>query len=72
VGLDDLSAELEGQDQRKRARAQMSIASALSVDVAFTTDEVVFRFKLRVDGQQLWASAIPPANCSGIFVLGAR
>lgn len=35
---------------------------ALSVDVAFLTDETVFRFALRVDGKPLWASPITPYN----------
>jgi HK97 family phage major capsid protein len=38
---------------------------ALSVDVAFLTDEAVFRFVLRVDGKPLWASAITPYNGGG-------
>jgi HK97 family phage major capsid protein len=49
---------------------------ALSVDVAFLTDEVVFRFVLRVDGKLLWSSAVTPFNGgstrSPVVTLAAR
>ncbi len=38
------------------------IKPALSLDVKFTTDEAVFRFTLRVDGQSAFASPITPYN----------
>lgn len=34
--------------------------SAASMHVAFTTDEMVFRFTYRVDGQPLWQAALTP------------
>ena len=34
--------------------------TATSIHVQFTTDEMVFRFILRVDGQPVWNSALPP------------
>jgi hypothetical protein len=35
---------------------------AISGDVLFLSDQVVFRFKLRVDGKPLWTSPITPFN----------
>ena len=35
---------------------------AISGDVLFLSDQVVFRFKLRVDGKPLWSSPITPYN----------
>lgn len=40
------------------------IQEAESMHVAFVTDETVFRFVMRVDGQPLWNSALTPANGS--------
>lgn len=40
------------------------IQSASSIHVQFTTDETVFRFIYRVDGQPMWSSALIPANGS--------
>jgi HK97 family phage major capsid protein len=52
------------------------LQSAMSADVAFLTDEIVFRFVLRVDGKPLWASSITPfsgGNARSPFVsLAAR
>ena len=36
------------------------IQSAVSVHVLFTTDELTYRFVMRVDGQPLWASSLVP------------
>lgn len=36
--------------------------SAMSIHVQFTTDQTVFRFVLRVDGQPAWHSALTPKN----------
>jgi HK97 family phage major capsid protein len=38
------------------------LQGAMSGDVAFLSDEIVFRFVWRVDGKPLWASAITPFN----------
>jgi HK97 family phage major capsid protein len=40
------------------------VTPALSLDVKFTTDEAVFRFTLRCDGQSAFASPITPYNGS--------
>jgi HK97 family phage major capsid protein len=48
------------------------IQSASSIHVAFLTDEQVFRFVYRVDGQSLWNSALTPfqgANTLSPFVV---
>lgn len=37
---------------------------AMSIHVQFTTDETVFRWILRIDGQPLWHSALTPFNGS--------
>ena len=39
---------------------------AVSADLAFDTDESVFRFSLRVDGKPAYASAVTPYNGTGI------
>jgi len=36
------------------------IQEASSIHVAFLTDQTVFRFVMRVDGQPSWASALTP------------
>jgi len=38
------------------------VQAASSIHVQFTTDETVFRFIYRVDGQPMWNSALTPAN----------
>lgn len=38
------------------------VQTAMSIHVAFTTDEVVFRFIYRVDGQPLWHTTLTPKN----------
>lgn len=38
------------------------VQAASSIHVQFTTDETVFRFIYRVDGQPIWKSALTPAN----------
>jgi len=40
------------------------VQTASSIHVQFTTDESVFRFVVRVDGQPTWASAVTPAQGS--------
>jgi hypothetical protein len=40
------------------------VAPMMSADVSFTTDEVVFRFTVRIDGQMAFASPITPYNGS--------
>jgi HK97 family phage major capsid protein len=41
---------------------QFPLQSAMSADVAFLTDETVFRFTLRLDGAPIYASPVTPAN----------
>ena len=41
---------------------QFPLQSAMSADVAFLTDETVFRFTLRLDGAPVYASPVTPAN----------
>lgn len=52
------------------------VQAASSIHVAFTTDEQVFRFVYRVDGQSLWNTALTPFNSaltqSPFIVLDAR
>lgn len=52
------------------------VQAASSIHVAFTTDEQVFRFVYRVDGQSLWNAALTPMNSSNTLspfvVLDAR
>ena len=38
------------------------IARASSIHVEFLTDQTVFRFVMRIDGQPMWNSALTPAN----------
>jgi hypothetical protein len=38
------------------------VSTALSVHVKYTTDEVIWRFVLRIDGQPGWVSPITPYN----------
>jgi HK97 family phage major capsid protein len=38
------------------------LQGAISADVAFLTDETVFRFILRTDGKPLWSSSVTPFN----------
>lgn len=40
------------------------LQTAMSIHVAFTTDETVFRFVLRVDGEPLWNSPLTPKSGS--------
>ena len=41
---------------------QFPLQSAMSADVAFLTDETVFRFMLRLDGAPVYASPVTAAN----------
>ena len=36
--------------------------TAMSADVQFLTDQIAFRFTMRVDGAPLWSTPIPPYN----------
>ena len=56
------SATLVLADLSQYATLSGGLQAAISADVPFLTDEVVFRFALRVDGKPLWASAITPFN----------
>jgi HK97 family phage major capsid protein len=38
------------------------LQGAISADVGFVSDQIVWRFTLRVDGKPLWGSAITPYN----------
>ena len=54
IGLFDLSQYAIGM------RAQVSLM--ISPHVYFTTDELAFRLRVRVDGKSLWEDAVTPAN----------
>jgi HK97 family phage major capsid protein len=48
------------------------VNEAVSIHVAFTTDESAFRFTMRIDGKPLWHSALTPlhgSNTQGPFVV---
>ena len=54
IGLYDLTQYAIGM------RAQVSLM--ISPHVYFTTDELAFRLRVRVDGKSLWEDAVTPAN----------
>ena len=54
IGLYDLTQYAIGM------RAQTSLM--ISPHVYFTSDELAFRLRVRVDGKSLWEDAVTPAN----------